>query len=383
MARRLAAAWLAVCANLSASTTARVGGSHGADGELERAPEIEEGEDAAGVLDEVIDGIRVQLFEVGDEKSKVLVMDDVLPARELDALVSWALDEITPELDGRLRVVSQKSGAPPPKGSYKLSREGQVVWKEPSLAHPGLITDLGGGVGEPAWIEAVVPRVRAIVNRTLGVGLATDRTAWDSAPKLVAMCQHPQSVHHGNRCPHNHRYYYGELASTHFLSANAHMTGGTAFYRHRRTGLETPIPQDDLFVYGCVGAWNQDGTIDPKKCTNQDWCLDKQNGGALSDSNSEFEHLFTVKPRANRMVFYDVFQLYTPYLTPDVMESLSCAPGNKNPRLTVNTVWEVCIDVAQAPRPVPLLRAARPLLAALSDALCKRYRIHYASRLGQ
>lgn len=108
----------------------------------------------------------------------------------------------------------------------------------------------------------------------------------------------------------------GKVAILHFLCAPAH--GGTAFYRHRRTGFET-ITNDRFEAY--------------KKTIEKDVAeYGSPERNYFRKSNETFERIAHVDAVFNRAILYRGVNLHAI----DIPEDFTFSPNPKKGRLTVN-----------------------------------------------
>ena len=154
-------------------------------------------------------------------------------------------------------------------------------------------------------------------------GVAIDR---DRFEVRYAMVTSPASDLQPFQCmPH---FDPADLAGVVYLNAPAQCRGGTAFYRHRATGLEAaPRPTDLDLVVLCMraGVMGLDALLDlvmqpPAHPT-----------GYIRDSNETWELNHLVPMRFNRLVLYDGRAFHSGYV-----EEGDFASDHAGRRLTLN-----------------------------------------------
>ncbi len=118
------------------------------------------------------------------------------------------------------------------------------------------------------------------------------------------------------RLPHVDTTDAGRIALLHYLSGSE--TGGTAFYRHRATGLDTLTPERFEFY---KAALEPEGL--PKS-------------GYMRGSDDRFEMIHHVAAKPNRAVLYRSRLLHSGMIPEDANFSADPAQG----RLTVNTFFQ-------------------------------------------
>lgn len=119
------------------------------------------------------------------------------------------------------------------------------------------------------------------------------------------------------RLPHVDTTDPGRFALLHYLSGT--QTGGTAFYRHRKTGLET-LTSDIFETY--KAALNAEG--DPKP-------------GYMRGSDDRFEMIGSVESKPNRAVLYRSHLLHSGMIP----QEFGFDENPNKARLTVNSFFQV------------------------------------------
>ena len=127
----------------------------------------------------------------------------------------------------------------------------------------------------------------------------------------------PEQLRPMQMIPHIDTPQSNQFAVVHYLCASEH--GGTAFYRHKKTGFET-ITQNRLHEYG--------SQVRKEAIANQ---LHKS-PCYMSGSNSMFEQLYSVEAKMNRAIIYPSNLLHSGNINPLL---LSASP--KQGRLTVGS----------------------------------------------
>jgi hypothetical protein len=116
--------------------------------------------------------------------------------------------------------------------------------------------------------------------------------------------------------PHFDTSDFNHFAILLYLCNETH--GGTAFYRHRATGLEIIKPEtSDQYLDTYYAELNERRPLQKY----------------FDDSNERFTKIAMVQARFNRMVIYRGCMLHTPYINPE--HSINAEP--KAGRLTVNS----------------------------------------------
>ena len=117
--------------------------------------------------------------------------------------------------------------------------------------------------------------------------------------------------------PHFDGLDSGRFALLHYLSSEE--KGGTAFYRHRKTGYET-ITEERFETYkATLEEEAQENGLPPRQYFNQ--------------SSDQFEQLLKIEAKPNRMIIYRSITLHSGYIPDDFNFSTDPLEG----RLTLNT----------------------------------------------
>ena len=218
---------------------------------------------------------QIEVIRFGEEGQSVLVADDVL--LDPEALLSYA--------------ARSRFGTPPAGSKY-----------------PGLMAPV-----PPAYITLLADVLRQSMVQVFGMhpdltlktygffGLAT--LGLDQMARAQA-------------APHTDAHRLNSFATVHYLSPRPQ--GGTAFYRHKASGLEliTPI-RSDKFSYlrrqELAGADNQ------------------------SVRDAFYDEILSIEPRFNRLILYRAGQLHSAKLDPDASLGESPADGRLTANLFFNT----------------------------------------------
>lgn len=173
------------------------------------------------------------------------------------------------------------------------------------------------GVRAPApaaYVQALVRTLRPYLAETFGVppgGRAGVSCALSMATLPAGQASPAQ------RLPHIDTPEPNQLAILHYLCGPDH--GGTAFYRHRETGLDVVDPERSQAFFTTLRRQIDAGPIPP---------------GYIRDSGALFERIGAVEAAFDRIVVYPSRLLHAGIL-PDAPVSLDPRWG----RLTVNTFY--------------------------------------------
>jgi hypothetical protein len=168
-----------------------------------------------------------------------------------------------------------------------------------------------------AYLSALLEAVRPILHDVFGVP-ADARAGASCHFSLVTLP--PEALNLGQRLPHIDSDDPGRLAILHYLCGPEH--GGTAFYRHRTTGLTTVTPDRSKAYFAALrGELDHDG----------------QPAAAYLDGDTPlFEEIGRVQAAFDRAVIYRGCLLHSGVVDPARL-SLDPRAG----RLTVNTFLNV------------------------------------------
>jgi hypothetical protein len=215
---------------------------------------------------------RFDILEIGAERQRVVVVDDV--AADPDGL--------------RAAAAAQD-------------------WGPARHAYPGLRADLPADYWPDR--EAMVREAAA------ALGLPADPVALiDASFSLVTTPRAALSI--GQRLPHCDSHEAGRLAFVHYLDPTAE-SGGTAFFRHRSTRFET-VDRQRAAVY--------DGQLEAELRHGRPPAADY-----IGDDDPLFERIGAVPARYNRAVIYRSFALHSGVIP----AGASLSPDPLNGRLTV------------------------------------------------
>jgi len=219
----------------------------------------------------------VEVRKVGREGNAVVVADDVL--LDPDAFAGWAR--------------RQTFGPPPPPSRYP-GRVAPVPDLYPQMLFKALQMPMSGIFGVPPHHKAMIYGF---------FGLAT------VPPKAMLPLQ---------IAPHTDSHRLHSYATVHYLGGDVY--GGTAFYRHKATGLErVPATGSDRFV----------------RMRRQE--LADNEGRPPAVIRELYEEIAFVEPRYNRLVLYPANLLHSAKMADDVALSDDPRMGRLTANLFYNT----------------------------------------------
>lgn len=126
----------------------------------------------------------------------------------------------------------------------------------------------------------------------------------------------PEQLSHRQRIPHHDHSDAGRIAIMHYLGGPE--TGGTAFFRHRRTGFEAITPAREAAFAAALAEDEREFGAPPP-------------GYPLGD-NQAYEQIGTVEARVDRLALYRGRQLHSGIIPDPAALSDDPAQG----RLTIN-----------------------------------------------
>ena len=216
-----------------------------------------------------------RLHSVGNEREPLLQIDGLL--RSPDSLIDFAATE------------GQFAPAYGPDGGY-----------------PGLRAD-----APLDYVRAVVQALDATVRQAFSLGAVKLGRA-ECSLSLVTLTS--AELVPGQRVPHIDTTYPLQFAFLHFLCP-AHF-GGTAFYRHRKTGFET---------------------ITPERLDHYDASRESERGaegedGYIASDTTHFEQTASIAAAPNRLIVYRSQLLHSGQIAPKAPLS----PDPRRGRLTAN-----------------------------------------------
>ena len=161
---------------------------------------------------------------------------------------------------------------------------------------------------------AITEFIKPLIQREFGV--AEDLEMRKSECAISLMTLKPEELGVVQRLPHFDTSNINQFAVLLYLCNHKH--GGTAFYRHNKTGLEFITPQTCDHYLNTFYAE-----------------LDKQEPPLeyFADSDEQFTKLGFLPAAVNRMVIYRSCVLHSPYIDPAISIDANPSTG----RLTVNT----------------------------------------------
>ena len=217
----------------------------------------------------------VRVHEIGDEKCRVVVIDDVLPEAEVIVDVAAAL-------------------APYPA--------------EARVAYPGLrriITPADAAAD--AYVVALLQAAAPFIG---GVFEADSFDLTEASFSLVT--RRPEGLAAAQRVPHYDSTDVKFLAILHYL--NAVSGSGTAFYRHRASGIVRVSPDNVGELHARTERLGAPGP------------------GFIGVSDDRYEQLLRVEGRFNRLVIYQGALLHSGLIP----EDFDFSPDPRRGRLTGN-----------------------------------------------
>jgi hypothetical protein len=175
-----------------------------------------------------------------------------------------------------------------------------------SLYYPGLRS-----AAPPEYANRIVDSLADLIRSTFG--FATELTITDSSFSLVTLP--PEQLVPFQRVPHYDSTDQNRLALLHYLCAS----GGTSFYRHRSTGLETMTADVEEQYIRTVNAEVRGSGMPPARYVDGDTAL--------------FERIASYSAAFNRMLIYRGSMLHSVNVAADFVPD----PNPRTGRLTVNT----------------------------------------------
>ena len=175
-----------------------------------------------------------------------------------------------------------------------------------SLYYPGLRS-----AAPPDYATRMVESLAGIIRSTFGFN--SELSVTDSSFSLVTLP--PEQLVPFQRVPHYDSSDQNRLALLHYLCAS----GGTSFYRHRSTGLETMTADAEEQYIRTVNAEVRASGMPPARYVEGDSAL--------------FERIATYQAAFNRMLIYRGSMLHSVNVPADFVPDTDPRTG----RLTVNT----------------------------------------------
>jgi hypothetical protein len=218
--------------------------------------------------------MQIQIDHVGNERSAVIVVDGAWPSPL--ALVEAAAK----------------------KSDYSAR----------SLYYPGLRSS-----APPEYAIAITEALSPVIKSAFGI--AAKLTITDSTFSLVATP--PEKLVPFQRVPHFDSVDRERLAVLHYLCDAD--KGGTSFYRHRRTGIESVTPENRDSYMRAVNLEVKEFGMPPTRFIEGD--------------TEQFERIATYECRFNRILVYRGRNLHSVNTPPGFVPSADPRTG----RLTVNT----------------------------------------------
>ncbi|MET3666798.1 DUF6445 family protein [Caulobacter sp. 1776] len=221
---------------------------------------------------------RVEILTVGVAETRVLIVDDLLTGGQV--LVDHAAEFAV--------LAPVKAGA---------------------NFYPGVRAP-----APPAYVQALVRALRPYMAEVFGAPEGGRAGVTCALSMAVTPASEATPV---QRLPHIDTPEPNQLAILHYLCRPEH--GGTAFYRHRETGLEIVDPDHAKIYFAALRGQIERAPIAP---------------GYITGSDALFEKIGAVEAVFNRIVVYPSRLLHAGIL-PDAPVSLDPRAG----RLTVNTFY--------------------------------------------
>ena len=191
----------------------------------------------------------VTVHRVGDSRQPVLVIDNVM--RDPDSLVEFAATEVT------------FRAAWTPKGGYPGVRA-----DAPREYVSGLLAHLGGAIASAFFSPMPVAPV-------------------DANCLLSIVTRRPEQLTSQQRIPHFDTPDPMRIAFLHYLCDER--LGGTAFYRHRKTGLDVVRPEQEMEF--C-------------RIRDEELKLAPPPSGFITSDAADYEQTAGIEARFNRLIVY-------------------------------------------------------------------------------
>lgn len=223
------------------------------------------------------DRIRVERHEIGRERRPVLVVDDFLS--EPGALVDYAAE--------------------------------QGLFKPGAASYPGIQATV-----PPIYVEALRHYMAPILRD--GLGLASE-TAVKAFCAFSLVTTPPSELDLAQRLPHFDSTDPEQIALLHYLCPAE--KGGTAFYRHRRTGFEAVDTSRVARYTDAVNAELRELGMPPAAYAHGD--------------GAQFERIATCEARFNRLIAYRGVALHSASIAP----GYDLDPNPRTGRLTANALF--------------------------------------------
>ncbi len=173
--------------------------------------------------------------------------------------------------------------------------------------YPGL-----RALADPSYLDLRRDLMMQIMARVFGLS----RSIHCEIAAFSIVTLSPEQLSLRQRIPHHDHSDAGRIAVMHYLSGPE--SGGTAFYRHRRTGFETITPARETAYAMALAEDDRDFGPPPP--------------GYATGDTAAFEQIGAVEARPDRMALYRGRQLHSGII-PDPT-ALSQDPGSG--RLTIN-----------------------------------------------
>jgi hypothetical protein len=172
--------------------------------------------------------------------------------------------------------------------------------------------------GPPPYVQALVRTLRPYMTKVFGAP-AGGRAGVTCALSMAVTPASQATV--VQRLPHIDTAEPNQLAILHYLCGPEH--GGTAFYRHRETGLETVGPDQSKPYFAALRRQIESVPVGP---------------GYITGSDALFERIGAVEAAFDRIIVYPSRLLHAGIL-PETPVSLDPRAG----RLTVNSFYRYAL----------------------------------------
>lgn len=222
--------------------------------------------------------MQIGIETIGQEREKVIVIDDLFP---------FADQLIQVETRRNFALVTGNSY---PGDRFLLTAHTQPEWN---------------------YVSGLIEYVGPIMHQTFGISRLQMAHA-----SFSLMTRRPEQAHPMTRIPHYDEIQKTQFALLHFLTKSPQ--GGTAFYRHRRTGFERiTTERKAAFHEGLRADWEAFGAPPT---------------AFMSGSNDAYEQTAYFEGRFNRLLIYSGALLHSAQVPDDFSYSSDPAKG----RLTAN-----------------------------------------------
>lgn len=222
--------------------------------------------------------MQVRIESIGQEQHKVIVIDNLFPFA--DQLVQMATH----------RDFAPVTGNSYPGSRFLLTAETRPEWD---------------------YVDGLIECVGPLLYRTFGV-----RKLKLAHASFSLMTRPPEQAHPMARIPHYDEIQKTQFALLHFLTKPSQ--GGTAFYRHRRTGFEKITPERKAAFHEALRTdWDAYGDPPPT---------------FMNGNTNAYEQTAFFEGHFNRLLIYSGALLHSA----QVPENFNYSSDPKKGRLTAN-----------------------------------------------